>query len=1300
MASSRELQKLIDDLTQVQSKLIATGKTTAEFDKAVASVKTTLSTLASGGSTQGLENFGQGVSTILQMFKGLNMELKTTSALLGNVFRSESLRAGLKVSGSTSRFSAIQDRNFALRTPDPLAGIREGLRTADDGGSTPTRGVTAETLQNLLGSAQAVDKLEGVVRKLGFTFEDMKTPIQDVGSGITEFSLVGADGIKRVRLQMTRLNKITRVSVGRFKTLGNRIATNIAEVTKWTIAISVVYAPLRLLNQLIEDMISNQTLLANITIALGTAQRSVNTIFEDSLVAANAVGESITGVLEGYTQAVRATGAITNETQRFLVVNQLLVDSLVLSKLSTLSQAVAMDTLVAALRQTNTPLDEGVALLDSWVATTKIANVDLATLATSFSITATAAKNAGLEFNELNGLIAVMAENTGLSATEVGNAVRAMVSGLDTDIAQKTLREFGIEITDLEGNLFGFMNTFRQIAGMQQGGLLSDDALNRIAIAIGGGVRRGPQIVAELLNLSRVEDINALTVDATGDAYDALDVQLETVESSLKRVGNEFQNLAQTLGTDGGLLDTFSTILEVVKLITGAITGLVGVLGSAGPVLAAVGIAGKLGYGGGLGGGAFGGVGFGGSSQTLGSIITDGDGRKLARGFGTIAPVLFMAGINASRGNWVDAGANVAGGIAGALIAGPIGAIVGAGMAEQFVNTFFTFESDLQGLFSRILIDSAQETKAEEEGTTVGGLSAESELFKIAGFGSEPLGRFASTCGGLAIQMTQLLNKQEITSRENATLMAAIVAASRRPGQGERVDEIVRGQFADAAASQAALGTGSSLQTGFITEAGGILESNRGALEKFVGQRRDELKEGLITGELDLTIKAFVDQLDSLNRLGSNASTIVTALGQSFRDIGPDITSIGDAVVETADIFIDATETERSIVLKLTNQIAVSRNIMEEATTSTEAYDAAMKALTVDTADLVTVLNALRQNQLQEDFSIPNLLNLGDLSQDEVQQVLEKAKEITRNYLNALTPDEAQQQAIIDTWSALLLQIGEQFSPLEESLPSFAINAAKSALGFGGAGGNVFDVRSLNLDSSRRGELNTSYQFIDQLFKENFPAYEDDVQSLGVIWKDNVTDILHVDNLKLQLAMQQLVDINEKQLEGIYNLPTDSSFYVPFTGYRLGQSGGGGGIPLTSPVGEGGIFGTSGEPSSGLAGVISKMAAFGLAIGQQVVGGSLSKTNLNEGVDFDPLNYADRAAIQGGGTISDLLYRTPFVDTEVKEIPIVELKLIITATFQSLLDGQVIANQVKTLVTDDMIRADGRSGGLTKSYVM
>lgn len=211
-----------------------------------------------------------------------------------------------------------------------------------------------------------------------------------------------------------------------------------------------------------------------------------------------------------------------------------------------------MDTLTGALRQAGLGLDEGQVLLDKWVAVSRVANVGLDTLAESFAITATSASNAGLDIDELNGVIATISEVTTLSATESGNAIRAFISGFTTDAAIRELSQFGIAVEDLNGDTRGFLDVMEEIAALSQAGIISDSELNKIARAIGGGARREAQVVAVINNLGRAQDVAKVSAEAHGDAEEALSIQLETVQTAITRLGNSFQVLARTMGDEGG----------------------------------------------------------------------------------------------------------------------------------------------------------------------------------------------------------------------------------------------------------------------------------------------------------------------------------------------------------------------------------------------------------------------------------------------------------------------------------------------------------------------------------------------------------------------------------------------------------------------------------------------------------------------------------------------------------------------------------------------------------------------------
>ena len=442
---------------------------------------------------------------------------------------------------------------------------------------------------NYLSANEALAKLNETLKAYGFSFEDISNVHKVAGTDITRISAATEtlDGnLRTVDFTMDRLGGVTEVTSTKFRSLAGNIVKNAAEFAKWAVGATLLFGVLRQLQESIQIIITNQSELATISVALGDSNIELSEVFDAVANAANRTSESIEGVLQGYTQAIRAAGRYANESERVEVANTLLTDSLILSKLSTLDQSNAMDTLVAALSQSNIPLNEGRKLLDTWVATTKIANVDLRTLAESYAIMATTAKNAGIEVgatnNELVGLIAVLAEQTQLSPTETGNALRAVVSGLNTDVAIQSLQNFGISVTDVTGEFIGFIEILEELSFLVKSGIISDSELSEIARAIGGGVRRQVNVEVIIRDLARAQQINEAVSKSSGDAMGALEKQTETVQSSITRMSNAFVELSQTLGAEGGVIGFISDLVSMLTTLLKAVNEVTDVIGDAG----------------------------------------------------------------------------------------------------------------------------------------------------------------------------------------------------------------------------------------------------------------------------------------------------------------------------------------------------------------------------------------------------------------------------------------------------------------------------------------------------------------------------------------------------------------------------------------------------------------------------------------------------------------------------------------------------------------------------------------------
>jgi TP901 family phage tail tape measure protein len=585
---------------------------------------------------------------------------------------------------------------------------------------------------------KAFTLLDKEATKFGFNPENMKIiASNEVTTGITRLSanLGTLDGVAhKAHLTVDRFGRTLVDTQRRFRTFGDAIRRDIVEVLKWSIAVGVVYGSIQRLQDLVQTAITNEAKLADVTIALGKTQQDVNVIFESAAEIANKTGESITGVLEGYTLAYRATGNIANEYERIATANKLMADSLTLSSLSGMSQADALDALSASLRQTGMELTQGNELLDKWVRTTQVANVSLQDLAAGFAIVGEAADGAGIKADQLNGIIATIAETGIASSQEIGNVTRALISGYQADRTKKALEEIGIALEDTSGKAKGFEEVVKELNMLRKSGALANEEFTGITLAWGGGFRRQAPVAAFIENYQRVGEVSKESFSASGEASAALAIKLDTVQKSLIRLGNAFQSLAQGLGEKNGLLTVLNTIITLfTKLVelTGKVTSsmgssllpLVGILGTMFLLKGRTDIGQKLS----LGASSLMTKGISnlpgmGTQQTVGTdwytlrqqaypqpstkaqVIGETYGPRLAAGaFGVLVSGVLPALAEGGKNAGVKIGSSVIGAVVGGLT-GPAGALIGASIGSSIGEMYLSYleskKATLEGLFT------------------------------------------------------------------------------------------------------------------------------------------------------------------------------------------------------------------------------------------------------------------------------------------------------------------------------------------------------------------------------------------------------------------------------------------------------------------------------------------------------------------------------------------------------------------------------------------------------------------------
>jgi len=1109
----------------------------------------------------------------------------------------------IKMSGSITEASGAV-RNFSYSI-DRDTGLREYSGTIEH---TNTNGIVEKFSKTMDSTGKKVSasmqegfdpetfsawgkQADKVLRKmgdLGFTTENLRDVQEEASTGIRryQFAMRDAEGImKRATITTDKWGNILQDTQKRFRGFLSTIVRNTKEVLKWTVAVQLTYKPLMKMYELVEIMIENEAKLADITIALGESYESLNDIFMIAADVAEQTGSSIKGVLEGYELAYRATGGIVDSTERAAAAQQLLIDSMLLSKVSTLDQALALDTLAGGLLQIGEELDQGRSLLDKWVAVSKRANVSIATLAESFAITSASARGAGISLDELNGIIATVAENTTLSATEAGNAVRAFISGFQTDTAVRELTKFGVLVRDSSQENLDFLNVMNQVKDLFDAKLISESQLNEIAEAIGGGARRGAQVVAFLKNLNRVQEVAAASALAQGDAQDALNIKMETLTTKATELENAFIKFGQALGTEGGLISGAKLALESFTGILNVVTSITNALGTAIPVMLAYGAAmsqvqkrgGMLDVRQAMAGG----LGYEGAVQSnrglatpivnkLNALLTSSDkiGKNTAGmkesfgkfvagpGFGMATGLgftgLMVAGSLAAGEEDRAKGQAIGGGIVALLTGSPIGAIIGASIGGALVDYVYGEESEFRDFFAGIGLTE------DEEGS---GISEAEKLRReqqrltdaITSSAGEWRSAFAEWQGHL--QKFFIPDKGADLTRAQA----ALVSLSKQ-GRNEELEEYYE-RLND-------LKEREQILQGVITESlplyktrNALVIEHRGLIDQLTQEYKDLAFEERLAGKI--TNKQFNEINQILGSLDINVGGYVAAFGDDYIKLSADVSTTAEAFEKLTLALTHGNQADITYlsgllvdVAMLQKEIAGGKDV--QANTA-KLFDTSIKG--------ARAIDLILRNIMKTSFQLPTMIEMFGLSQKEAQLVVERASMIRdgidKEVADAGLGDLHTEDEFKNIFGEIMLRVGQHGGTmLIEGLSEANVKEAMKELGEEGiiSMQETFGLMDFSdLTAAQFKKLAAESVRLGKLAEDRSGGMLDlDWKEIGAINSDVITGPITVELTILQALMKDLIEVSEDQVEGIYNLPTDGTFFVPFEGYAKGFGGGGG----------------------------------------------------------------------------------------------------------------------------------------------
>lgn len=1257
---------------------------------------------------------------------------------------------------------------------------------------------TASTLQAQMGNYRS-QRLVQEAGKYNFAPEDIKQIYTQQPSGVTTAKFEKYDeatkAYQRLEVAVDKFGNTINRTNKRLLGFTDSIVRNTQEVLKWSVGVGLVYGTMYKLQALIKTAIENESKLADVAVVLGSVHRDLNEIFDEAAKVAKETGESINAVLETYSMAYRAVGAIEDPIKKSESAMQLLTDATVLNKLSNLDAASSIDILAGSLRQMQRPEEDmaqafakGADLLDAWVVVSRKANVDLATLATAFSITQESAENSGVSIEQLNAIIASLAEKIGgLGGRETGNAVRALIGGVYQQQAAEILTRYGIAAQDTAGRMRPFLDISKEIYTLYKQGTISADELNKIGYTLGGGVRRGQQYVAFLSDFERIQELTTEQAKRHGAAQAALATKMETTQTALTNLNNAFQSLAQTLGTNGGILDSFKDFLGVITAVVGKVDELTKVLGKLTIPAAMLGITGMMfrGEGGKLRFGDMssrvGGFIQGGVTSTLGMVprfneprqvaakggmmidttTAEQFGQKAGLKFGSIATASLIGALpgimKLAQGDLVGAGFSMGGAILGAIATGgnPVGAMIGSFIADAFINQTLEHKPDFDALFVDAFGKATKETEDEMTDAQIRQAKLTADIFKEAGGGNAFLGtlrgRYLSSIGNL-----QQLFKTG-TSGNMTAEQGALYFASRNPEIMKRMQE-----EAQVRKETTPIQVGEEI-TALSTvekERVALLEKEKSTVDQITATREEQLRTESAMGKIKP--KEQLETEKTLMGLDATLSKLYTAFGKPFDELNENIAGTEQVYQAFSDIVLNGTQEQVSELVSaasewmaLTAAIEKAREEGSNFITTVTGEEIKLPIAQGQADELrkmyTDYLNLLGQEQKLSQVKLPEVVGMEDISSKrDYEKVFKEAQELQQKYFDAgirdgfLTPEQVEIMIsrAEDLWVYLGEDLGYQLAKgitdskfLTEAFNKMQDEVSKINLGF-----QTFDVTNPQLK-----QVVNQANAMANTWAQKYGYTPDYTEELAITMKDNVIQPMKADWKIVQYLLQQILDTEKDQLDGIYNLPEGASFYVPSQtldlayqkGLNEANGGGGAGFGEVTPPAMQGPFKSPVDISDKVRGNIVKEASptIAKAITQEMNRVYLPSIYKKpdkyspETYSFYKKEYPEKPGFFENasnwlqdlipniyGSMSDFFGKQPIPFSGYEEGGIdlksmfdnmkeniqnvLSFNLNTTSTIQLVVDGKVLATVIKQYLYQDMIRSEGIAGSINRTLVI
>ena len=376
-----------------------------------------------------------------------------------------------------------------------------------------------------------------------------------------------------VRAAMKRINRAGGLKVrvddkGVTQPLGNMkrsadefsksLEASNARVLAFGASVGIINAVSNAFKGLVEQTIKVEKNLTDINVVMQLTSKQLDKFGGGLFKVAAETGAGFQAASEAATEFARQGLSVSETLKRTK-------DALILTRLTGMKATESVKSLTAAMNTFKGEVHDSTVLVSKFAAVDVKFAVSAEDFAQAIARAGASARDAGVDINELIGIVTAVQERTARGGAVIGNAFKTIFTRLRRGSTLNELEDIGIAVRDMKGSVLPAMKILTQLA--QRYDTLTDSQKSYVSQNV-AGVFQINMLKAAMADLGQANSVTAQATKIASNATDESSRKNEQLRSTMAALATEtgvaIQELAKKIG-DIALAPGINKILDGVK---------------------------------------------------------------------------------------------------------------------------------------------------------------------------------------------------------------------------------------------------------------------------------------------------------------------------------------------------------------------------------------------------------------------------------------------------------------------------------------------------------------------------------------------------------------------------------------------------------------------------------------------------------------------------------------------------------------------------------------------------------------